>query len=143
MKQYVYHHVFIKCSAVRRPPSAVRRPPSAVRRPPSAVRRPSSAVRRPSSVVRRPSSVVRRPPSAVRRPSSAVRRPSAFYPSAFYLHPPLTCRIHFWHVQSHTMQTSHCFDIFKSYFRLGLSHSQTRNGNIVIKVSNLMIQSRK
>ena len=40
MKQYVYHHVFIKCSAVRRPPSAVRRPSSAVRRPPSAVRPP-------------------------------------------------------------------------------------------------------
>ena len=68
MKQYVYHHVFIKCSAVRRPSSAVRRQ--------------SSAVRRPSSAVRRPSSAVRRPPSAVRRPSSAVRRPSAFY-----LHP--------------------------------------------------------
>jgi hypothetical protein len=61
VKQYVYHHVFIKCSAVRRPPSVVRRPPSVVRRPPSAVRRPSS--------------VVRRPPSAVRRPSSAVRPP--------------------------------------------------------------------
>ena len=82
MKQYVYHHVFIKCSAVRRPPSAVRRPSSAVRRPPSAVRRPPSAVRRPSSAVRRPPSVVRRPPSAVRRPPSVVRRPSAFY-----LHP--------------------------------------------------------
>ena len=54
MKQYVYHHVFIKCSAVRRPPSAVRRPPSAVRRPPSVVRRPSSVVRRPPSAVRRP-----------------------------------------------------------------------------------------
>ena len=85
MKQYVYHHVFIKCSAVRRPPSAVRRPSSAVRRPSSAVCRPPSVVRRPPSVVRRPPSAVRRPSSAVCRPPSVVRRPpSAVRPPFIY-----------------------------------------------------------
>ena len=81
MKQYVYHHVFIKCSAVRRPPSVVRRPPSAVRRPPSVVRRPPSVVRRPSSAVRRPPSVVRRPPSAVRRPVRLLSTPVSSFMS--------------------------------------------------------------
>ena len=94
MKQYVYHHVFIKCSAVRRPPSVVRRPSSAVRRPPSAVRRPPSVVRRPPSVVRRPSSAVRRPPSVVRRPPSVVRRPPSAVRSAFYLHPEIHIHVY-------------------------------------------------
>jgi hypothetical protein len=40
----------------------------------------------------------------------------------------LTFRIHFWHLQGHTIQTSHCFDGFRSYFRLGLAHFELTVG---------------
>jgi hypothetical protein len=108
VKQYVYHHVFIKCSAVRRPPSVVRRPSSAVRRPPSVVRRPPSVVRRPPSAVRRPPSVVRRPPS-VRLLSTPIiydanintiqnhfgkhTNSQSFLTSLFQLNPFLSCKM--------------------------------------------------
>ena len=45
-----------------------------------------------------------------------------------------TFRIDFWHFQSHTIETPHCFDVLKLYFRLGLAHSRTKNGNTVIKM---------
>jgi hypothetical protein len=35
---------------------------------------------------------------------------------------------------SRVVQTSHCFDVLKLYFLLGLAHSRIRNENIVIKM---------
>ena len=37
-------------------------------------------------------------------------------------------RIHFWPLQGHTIHTSHCFDGFQSYFRLGLTHFELTVG---------------
>jgi hypothetical protein len=50
-------------------------------------------------------------------------------------------------LQGHTIQTSHCFEVFELVYPVGISslgaHSRTRNGNIVIKDAHLKIQSCK